>query len=224
METIHIPLIPAVKSVEAIHILMPSTSCKSSPTSCDDNETDGQSPVQQFVRRFEHGQIIFNQGDESTEMYQIRSGKVRVLVGDKNMKQLKQVAVLCKESIFGELANFSPSKRRTATCVAEGTTVLSLVGRSGKPPVVFPTSQSTCAPASNVFNGKELEYNSGSTIIAENEIGSCFYVILAGKVDVIVSKQLVNTMFAGEIFGESVIGANKKRTATSVLLEQKCPF
>ena len=53
---------------------------------------------QQFVRRFDSGQIIFDQGDASTEMYKIRSGRVqvRVIVGNTNTQ--KQVAVLCNQT------------------------------------------------------------------------------------------------------------------------------
>ena len=152
-------------------------------------------------------------------MYKIRSGRVRVIVGNANTK--KQVAVLVRGNVFGEIAYFSPSKTRTATCVAEGNTILSLVGRSGKPPVVFPTTESSsatkmCTGNTSIFNGKEVEYKEGAIIIEQNDIGSCFYVVLSGTVDVSIlpDKKIVNTMFAGEIFGESVIGVNKTRTSS----------
>ncbi len=79
-------------------------------------------------KRFVEGDIIFTQGEESTELYIIEKGAVEIRI--KVAPQLADVVVYtAKENdIFGEFAFISPAPRSaTASCVKETRVVV--IGR-----------------------------------------------------------------------------------------------
>jgi|SRR5580704_14557227 CRP/FNR family cyclic AMP-dependent transcriptional regulator len=57
------------------------------------------------------GEVIFREGDEARELFVIRSGQVRIQIGNRT------VAELSADSIFGEMALID-SEPRSATAVA----------------------------------------------------------------------------------------------------------
>jgi CRP-like cAMP-binding protein len=63
------------------------------------------------ARSFKAGDVIFREGDEAKELFVIRSGKVRIQIGNRT------VAELSADSIFGEMALID-SEPRSATAVA----------------------------------------------------------------------------------------------------------
>lgn len=63
------------------------------------------------VRFFKAGDIIFREGDEARELFVIRSGQVRVQIGNRTVTELGV------DSIFGEMALID-SEPRSATVVA----------------------------------------------------------------------------------------------------------
>ena len=63
------------------------------------------------ARTFKAGSIIFREGDEASELFVIKSGQVRVQIGNRTIRELGA------ESIFGEMALID-SEPRSATVAA----------------------------------------------------------------------------------------------------------
>jgi CRP/FNR family transcriptional regulator, cyclic AMP receptor protein len=63
------------------------------------------------TRFFKAGTIIFHQGDTANEMFVIKSGQVRIQLGNRTLSEL------AVESIFGEMALID-NEPRSATAVA----------------------------------------------------------------------------------------------------------
>src|SRR3974390_1294229 len=64
------------------------------------------------TRRYAAGEMIFREGDPGLEFYVIKSGKVRVLKGNRMLETIGENA------IFGEMALIDASPRRS-TVIAE---------------------------------------------------------------------------------------------------------
>jgi CRP/FNR family transcriptional regulator, cyclic AMP receptor protein len=60
---------------------------------------------------FKAGSAVFREGDEANELFVIKSGQVRIQIGNRTITELGQ------DSIFGEMALID-SERRSATAVA----------------------------------------------------------------------------------------------------------
>jgi CRP-like cAMP-binding protein len=63
------------------------------------------------TRFFKAGTIIFHQGDAASEMFVIKSGTVRIQLGNRTLSEL------ATESIFGEMALID-NEPRSATAIA----------------------------------------------------------------------------------------------------------
>jgi len=63
------------------------------------------------TRSFKAGDVIFREGDEAKELFVIKSGQVRIQIGNR------AVTELAGDSIFGEMALID-SEPRSATAVA----------------------------------------------------------------------------------------------------------
>lgn len=61
--------------------------------------------------RFKAGSIIFREGDEARELFVIKSGQVRIQIGNRTITELGV------DSIFGEMALID-SEPRSATAIA----------------------------------------------------------------------------------------------------------
>ncbi len=66
----------------------------------------------QETRAFKAGQVIFNAGDQGTEFFVVKTGKVAVQQGNRTLQTLGE------GEIFGEMALID-SESRSATVVAE---------------------------------------------------------------------------------------------------------
>jgi CRP/FNR family transcriptional regulator, cyclic AMP receptor protein len=62
-------------------------------------------------RSFKAGSVIFREGDEANELFVVKSGQVRIQIGNRTVTELGQ------ESIFGEMALID-SEPRSATATA----------------------------------------------------------------------------------------------------------
>jgi serine/threonine protein kinase len=60
------------------------------------------------------------------------------------------------------------------------------------------------------------DYKAGQDIIVEGELDDCFYIIIAGKVQVRKNKKVIRSLDGGDCFGEMGYLAKTKRTATIV--------
>lgn len=63
------------------------------------------------ARSFKAGSVIFREGDPANELFVIKSGQVRIQIGNRTVTELGQ------ESIFGEMALID-SEPRSATATA----------------------------------------------------------------------------------------------------------
>lgn len=66
---------------------------------------------------------------------------------------------------------------------------------------------------------KPVEYESGYDIIKQGDVGSTFYLLLDGQVDILIKNEqgeeaLVNQLSKGMYFGEMAVLGNKRRQAT----------
>ena len=85
-------------------------------------------PGQEFEKTLKPNEVLFKQGDSGTEMYLIRSGKVRISrsAGDKE----KVLAMLKEGDFFGEMAIIDGSPR-SATAAAVDDVKLLIVDKDG---------------------------------------------------------------------------------------------
>jgi len=72
-------------------------------------------------RRFKAGSTIFREGDEANELFVIKSGKVRIQIGNRTLTELEP------DSIFGEMALID-NEPRSATAIAVADVELVPVG------------------------------------------------------------------------------------------------
>jgi CRP/FNR family transcriptional regulator, cyclic AMP receptor protein len=63
------------------------------------------------ARSFKAGSVIFREGDAANELFVVKSGQVRIQIGNRTVTELG------KESIFGEMALID-SEPRSATATA----------------------------------------------------------------------------------------------------------
>jgi CRP/FNR family transcriptional regulator, cyclic AMP receptor protein len=63
---------------------------------------------------------------------------------------------------------------------------------------------------------KELDFAAGQVITEEGERGGRFYVLLDGEADVVVGDTVVNSLEAGDAFGEVSLIDGQPRSATVV--------
>ena len=75
------------------------------------------------AQSFKAGSVIFREGDEARELFVIKSGQVRIQIGNRTVTEL------AADSIFGEMALID-NEPRSATAVA--VTDVELVGVSEK--------------------------------------------------------------------------------------------
>ena len=66
------------------------------------------------ARSFKAGSVIFREGDAANELFVIKSGQVRIQIGNRTVTELGQ------ESIFGEMALIDKEPRSaTATAITD---------------------------------------------------------------------------------------------------------
>ena len=73
------------------------------------------------AQSFKAGSVIFREGDEAHELFVIKSGQVRIQIGNRTVNEL------AADSIFGEMALIDKSPR-SATAVAATDATLVPVG------------------------------------------------------------------------------------------------
>jgi CRP/FNR family transcriptional regulator, cyclic AMP receptor protein len=71
---------------------------------------------------------------------------------------------------------------------------------------------------------KEIEYEKGTTIIRQGDLGTSMYIIVRGKVDVIIDGNKVTTLEEQSIFGELAALDPEPRNATIITKEETLVF
>src|SRR4030042_6185247 len=81
---------------------------------------------QRFLRPYEKGEVVFEEGSQGSEMFIVHKGKVRLAAkGPKGAEQT--LAILGPGEFFGEMALIDNSPRSaSATADAEGTELIVL--------------------------------------------------------------------------------------------------
>jgi len=153
-----------------------------------------------------------------------------------NWKDGKELAQLSTMTEFGGLSKINLTHQRTATCVAVGNVKLEVIGTNTPqlPDLNAPLSHTLAdkKEAEQAKKSGELQelmetvtYCHGHFICRQGEVGDCFFIITSGTVDVrvemddAISKEKepdlwaeggkwVNSMGAGEIFGERAVLSN----------------
>jgi CRP-like cAMP-binding protein len=191
------------------------------------------------LRYYSDGEHVFRQGDTGHGVFKVQSGGVRVFVGSEG-DLMKPIAVLSVGEVFGGLGRLSASSRsesrRTATCIAEGDTVLECCpemavvesGTGAREPsranafsVAAGGDSGSCLAAKRTT--ERVAFCPGDVIVEQCDEGDdAFFVIEEGLVDVFVDNLLVNTMVPGEIFGETVILSEDRRRTASCRARDAC--
>ncbi|MFT7003078.1 MAG: CRP/FNR family cyclic AMP-dependent transcriptional regulator [Sulfurimonas sp.] len=70
----------------------------------------------------------------------------------------------------------------------------------------------------------EVEYAKDSTIIKQGELGTSMYILVRGKVDVIVDGKTLTSLGKGSIFGELAALDPEPRSATIKTIEDSLVF
>jgi|GEM_PF-293491 len=191
-------------------------------------------------KSYNEGEVIIQQDDVDEEAYIIRQGEVEVWVEDR-IGERRLIAVLGPGNFFGELALLEDAQR-SASVIATGEVDLLVLGRplfkmfverygDTREKLVeairilrviqgFPLFEefSTGEMATVAGKFRLKNYEEGSDIVVQGEVGEEFYVIQTGSAEVFVEQGLeteqVRTMRAGEFFGEIALLQDVPRTAT----------
>ena len=189
------------------------------------------------IKVFEKDIILFKKGNEGSEFYIIKKGKILIKTeyGDKYLKE---------GDSFGELALIQNGKR-TATAVTiekselfilNGITFREILKRINetdlneklnllKSNVLFSSLENNKLKAISSIMIK-CTYKGGDTILYKNDIGDSIYIIKSGEVQCL-DKNIDNNNFnkiillkAKDYFGEGSVLFDIKRTLTLKVLEQ----
>ena len=142
------------------------------------------------------GKNIFEQGDIGCDSYEIIKGDVRVLVGLGGIQ--KEVCILSPGQTFGQIAQLSPTSKRTASCIAKGDVSLKIIDTKQPTINLIPKLNRI---TSETDDAEELEFKTGECIIKQGTTSNnnSYYVILEGIVDVKINNLQINTMVEGKL-------------------------
>ena len=78
-----------------------------------------------YVRTFDEGEIIFNNGDLGLGFYIIVSGSVRLIIGSSDDEEISNSEIMLeKADYFGELSLLQERSERNATAIANEKTLM----------------------------------------------------------------------------------------------------
>jgi CRP-like cAMP-binding protein len=190
------------------------------------------------LRTWPAGKPVVRQGERADAFYLVRRGTLEVLEEDRDTGDEKVLRVLGPGESFGEVA-LATSTARTATVRAVTPVELFEIDRSTFERLLVDTADiRTFAPTFQAmaelrelpaFSSLEpdelmqlLEHGEWRTaaptevLIQQGEPGDAFYVIGAGRVDVLRDGELVNTLGPGAHAGETALLTDAPRNATVV--------
>ncbi len=190
--------------------------------------------------KYYKGDSIIKLGEAAKRFYIIHSGEVEIITQD-NRK-----IYLGKGDYFGEMAFFNDNKSRNANIYAK--TDVELLSLSEDlfnkyRTLILDTYHNIVENRpllSNIYFFKMLgekeintlasmfeskEFKKGDFIIKYGEIGSRFYIVKSGLLDVFIypdnkNKKLINQLGKGDTFGEIALIENTKRTADVVVASE----
>src|SRR5215208_1197606 len=192
---------------------------------------------------FEPNSAIIRQGEKGDQFYILLNGKADIYLNMPGGSELF-VNQLKPGQYFGEMALLG-NGIRAATVKASGDSPTSVVALDEKAfNSLVNDSRSlreelvSLVEKRNMYNqllavsaldekvlgsilkdAKPIVYEAGRDIIKQGEVGDLFYLLLDGKVDILIKDEhggevLVNQLSQGSYFGEMALMGNKRRTAT----------
>ncbi len=182
------------------------------------------------------GQPVFRQGDRSNAFYVVREGLVDIEVEDPETGDTEVINVMRRGEPFGELGLLQ-SAPRTATARADGEVELfeidkgtfdRLLADAIEAPEFGLTLQAMAelrelpafAQLSSEAISDLLEHGSwvsaapGDVLITQGDEGDAFYAIRSGRVDVSRDGVFIDSLSAGDHFGETALLTDRPRNAT----------
>lgn len=191
------------------------------------------------LKRYDAGQLVFEQGDEADAFYVICAGQTRVFRTDDGAR--RELATLEEGAFFGEMALLSDAARSASVeASVEDTQVLEISAEilrelSTRHPSVGTALKKFCRQRmlANVMNSAPLfrpfsrsdrrdlvqkfrarEVPRGEVLVREGQASDGLYLVLSGEVAVEAKGQVVATLREGQLFGEMSLLTRSPATAT----------
>lgn len=190
---------------------------------------------------------LINEGDEAFDTFFILEGQLKVTIKDSSGFG-KQIALIGENSVVGETAILTNSKR-SASVIAVTETVYLKIPNSVLQGILNDSSKQTEADylknriqlshfisSAKIFKDFPLEvmnlfikagdltyFPKDQLIVQEGELDKTFYLLLQGSVDILKNGKKINSLSQGDFFGEIALIANVPRSA-SVKTNEDCLF
>jgi putative peptide zinc metalloprotease protein len=193
---------------------------------------------------YQPGQIVVREGEEADKFFMIIGGRAEISTNDTGNQLI--LATLEKGEVFGEIALLSSEHKRQATVTAidklhllylDGAVINGLIA---KYPGILCTLQAISdiriktkflkqfspfkfLPPERlkllISKLEKVSVETGATIINQGEIGQECYLILSGKMEVLIqenrqSLRKIATLYPGCILGEASLLTEEPRNAT----------
>ena len=198
---------------------------------------------------YQPGQIVVREGEEADKLFIITGGKAEISANDAGNGLI--LATLEKGEIFGEIALLSPEHKRQATVTAidklyllclDGAVINDLIAKypgmlyalraisdiriKTKFLKQFSPFKSLPPERLKLLLSKleKVSVETGATIINQGETGQECYLILSGKMEVLIqdneqSLRKIATLYPGCILGEAALLTEEPRNATVRAIE-----
>jgi len=180
-----------------------------------------------FERKVRAGEDIIRQGDIGDNFYVVETGSFAILIAGQG-----EVNQAGPGQSFGELALMYNQPRQATVRAREDSVVWGLDGATFRKVIIDVAYRRRMlhkdllskVPLFATLNSAEVAriaealvpvgYGEGETILRQGDLGQEFFILAEGQVDVFIDGQLVNTLGAGEFFGELALLTNEPRSAT----------
>lgn len=193
---------------------------------------------------YQPGQIVVREGEEAEKFFIITGGKAEISTNDTGDQLI--LATLEKGEIFGEIALLSPEHKRQATVTAidklyllylDGAVINDLIAKY--PGMLYALQAISDIRIKTKFlkqfspfkslpperlklllsKLEKVSVETGATIINQGETGQECYLILSGKMEVLIqdneqSLRKIATLYPGCILGEASLLTEEPRNAT----------
>lgn len=201
-----------------------------------------------YLIHYAKDQLIFKEGDEGDALYIISSGSVRVFTINVASHQSITLANLGIGDYFGEQALIKEAnKTRNADIETTSPTTLikinkesieaillandalkSRLNQRGRAQAIALLSKlSQFAEIEHILthvNAKLAEFERGQTIFAQGDVAENVYIILNGKIELLLPRgdkqpRHSTTLYKGNVFGEVGVITQQPRSGSAIALE-----
>ena len=188
--------------------------------------------------RYPAGKPVFRQGDRPNALYVVRTGSLEVVEEDVETGKERVIRMLGRGDTFGELGLIDGAPRSATVRPVEDAQLFEvdestfdrLLSDMVHVPEFAPTLQSaaelrTLGPFAGLSSadisllldhGAWVNVPPGEAVITQGQEGDAFYVVGAGRLDVVKDDQTIGTIGPGSHFGEIALLMDVPRTASVV--------